>query len=147
MADSPFTQKSKYHSPEDDLNNGAKAVREYENFSAINKNDIFDDKKFKCKSRKQKDDEEINMLNRYVNYSLMKLNDNFVQTKFKDYLKQRANNEVKKETVYHRLMRNAEEKTQENLQRLSKYYKDTTPNDSKFMNHSKQLQDKLKKKI
>lgn len=76
------------------------------------------------------------MLNKYLNYSLMKMNDSFVQERFKQFIKQRANHsENKQEDVYSRLMRNAEEKTHQNLQLLSMLYDDGK--DSKFMNHSK----------
>ena len=71
---------------------GIEAVKEYENFnthkSAINK-DLHDVQTSACGylTSKQKDKQQMNMLNKYLNYSLMKLNDEFVQKKFKTYLK------------------------------------------------------------
>ena len=73
----------------------------------------------------------------------MKLNDDYVQAKYKAFLKASHKGEIKQESVYDRLQKNAQAKAQQNMIMLQAAYDNPLNNSakkSKFVNVS---QDRL----
>ncbi|CDW87659.1 UNKNOWN [Stylonychia lemnae] len=144
----PGTRKSQAHKL-----TGEDAVKEYENFnnhkSNMNKDlDIDPGSQGNYLTSKQKDKQQMKMLNKYLNFSLMKLNDEFVQRKFKTYLKAQSEQQGSRDSVYDRLQKNANENVQKKLLQLSQVINEPSNRSSALaFNHAEQLKQKLKFKI